>query len=155
MKKILITSALTLSLLSATASASADKYTFVASDNAPETQICMVAAASGAEAAQKEASNLGLDFKTFKSKVKCNGLSLNKFVKSFNKTKLSEDTMVRSEVVIMTAVDGTLESRICVQGAKEGMKAVREVHGDKVNKVSCNNTSLSKFISKYSSKVVQ
>lgn len=154
MKKTLLASALTFTMLS-TAAVADDKYTFVASDNAPETQVCMVAAASGMNAARQEAANLGVDFKKFKTNVHCNGLSVRKFVNTFNTSKLSEDTMVRSEVIQLTAKDGSLESRICVQGAKEGMKAVRAEHGNKVDQVSCNNTTLSKFISKYSSKVVK
>jgi hypothetical protein len=132
MKKNLTALALSLSLSlalsnSALANNSNDKFTFVASDTSPETQVCMVAAAKGISAAKIEAKNLGVNFAIFNKEIKCNGQRLSKFVKSFNINELEKDTTVLAQKVDMTAGDGSLESRICVQAAKEGMKATKAI----------------------------
>jgi hypothetical protein len=154
MKKTLLALTLTIAASSAFASNTNDKYTFVASDNSPETQLCMIAAAKGISAARVEAKGLGVNFNKFQKLNTCNGQKLSKFVKSFNAETISEDTAVIAQKVDMRAADGSLESRICVQAAKEGLKATQAEHGQKVSSLKCNKQSLSKFISKYKNKEV-
>ena len=155
MKKTLIALTLALATSTAFASNSNDKYTFVASDDSPETQLCMVAAAQGIESAKVNAKILGVNFNKFKKESRCNGQRLSKFVKSFNTQEISEEIAVIAQKIDMIAADGSLESRICVQAVKEGIEIARAEHGtSKISKLKCNNKTLSKFISKYKNKEV-
>jgi hypothetical protein len=158
MRKTVLATTLALTMMAATsvqATNSADKYTFVASDATAETQVCMVAAAQGVAAASEKATELKIDFRNFKNHTKCNGKTVRQFVKSFNKETLTAETMVTAQVVELTAKDGSLESRICVQAAKEGISSARKEHGNnKVNSITCNIESISRFISKLKTKKV-
>ncbi len=60
------------------------RYQVVAVDDAPETKLCMVAAAEGFEAARQYAQKTGFDLDKSSHEVLCNGKSVYRFSKRYS-----------------------------------------------------------------------
>ena len=113
------------------------QFEVVAKNTSQETQLCMIAAEQGYQAAAKAA-----DSEKQLTTVKCNKQSLEQFAKSFEQAP----AQARKTQV---AVQGneSLESELCIKAVKEGIRAV----GHRSNSLKCNGVSVNDFIKTFKS----
>ncbi|MEW6992636.1 hypothetical protein AADZ91_18415, partial [Colwelliaceae bacterium 6441] len=84
MKKLVL--GLSLVLTVSTANALSNNATFVAVDNSVETNICLVAAKEGYQAARNAGKTMSAKYANASFNITCNGLPVKKFAKEFNQS---------------------------------------------------------------------
>jgi hypothetical protein len=140
MKKTLTLLVLT-SILSFTSYASVDKI--IPGDDTFETAVCATAVNSGMEQAKSMVVNNGDSFIKFREIVKCNGMSISRFVKSHSSDK--------NKKVVKLVVDETNEAMLCAEAAALGINKAFSKHNiDLADRdIICNGMSIKDFSRKY------
>lgn len=122
---------------------------FVGKDNNAATQLCVVAAEKGMQAAKqvKGVSTFG---------TTCNGMSVYKFAKKHQKNNFAATTTVTSTTTIELAkilkfvpADTTTESKLCTVAAEQGLRAAVKEGGHNAKNLYCNNTTIKRFARRY------
>ncbi|REL30733.1 hypothetical protein [Thalassotalea euphylliae] len=124
----------TLAFLAALASTqvTAANIQFVAKNTSAETNLCLVAAQQGYQAAVKQ-----LGSEKLAANTKCNGETLKAFAHSF----AAEKAAVAHKTVVLPG-NQTMESQLCMKAVKEGVRAV----GHRISSLRCNGQSVTSFV---------
>lgn len=143
MKNLLVILSLVLSANAANASNSNVK--FVGVDNTTETNLCVMAAKNGYKAAVKE-------IKKTKDIIAlgttCNGQSIRSFSETYQLKPVSIESNVDKTVIIKPANE-SIESQVCAQAVKTGIKSVATTVNFDVRKMVCNGQNISRFVKRY------
>jgi hypothetical protein len=137
MKNLLL--ALTLVLTAATANASNSDMKFISADNSTESNLCVVAAQEGYKAAMKQTDN------RLAHRTTCNGQN----IKRFSKTYEIKD-VTASKKIVFVPVNDSVESKVCAQAVKSGIKAASSLVKFNINQMSCNGKNIRRFVKQYS-----
>jgi len=134
MKNLLL--ALSTVLFLSTAQASTSNAKFIAKNSTLETNLCLIAAQDGFNAAKKEAAK-----STLLHNVKCNGLNIKAFAKMYKSTQPVASTSSLNNVLIVPA-DHNKYSKLCAKAAKSGIKSIRAA----AKGLKCNGEDVSRFV---------
>jgi len=147
MKKLLT---LALAALFTAQSFAATDTKFVALDQTLETNLCVIAAKQGYQAAKDTAAQFeNFNKSQFKATV-CNGVNIQHFASQFEKAKQEVvATEVEQVVYRFKPVDDTYASRFCAIAAKQGLQQAISLGGRQVKGLICNGKTISSFARKY------
>jgi hypothetical protein len=144
----LSTTAITLALALSTSSTFASGVVFKPVLENLETQVCLTAATKGLSASKDLIADNKLNYSTYTSTLTCNGSSLSDFAE-----KYAQQTSIKPEVTVSTMlVAKTLNSasKTCIDALVIGEEKAREKYGIIDEPISCNNQTISSFVSRYS-----
>ncbi|GLX79697.1 hypothetical protein tinsulaeT_30370 [Thalassotalea insulae] len=119
---------------------------FKAYDQSLASQVCVTAAKDGFQAAKTRLKNSVDNYIEVMLSIKCNGQNLRSFAKNYQPVK--PEALVKKSVMIKAA-DNREESKICAAAVKNGVKAVAEQTGNKVDDLLCNGVTLRRFVARY------
>lgn len=130
--------ALSALLVSLNSVATENNYSFVASDESEYSNMCVIAAEQGLDAAKKHAAN-------FDNSTICNGVSITKFAKKYS---AKAQQPARFAAVKIVAADSNVESQLCAQAAKSGIASLGLAQW-KIRDIYCNGQTISRFARSY------
>ncbi|OUL58071.1 hypothetical protein [Pseudoalteromonas ulvae] len=136
-------------LLVSTQVVASNQHDFIAMNESVDTQICIVAAKQGFNAARDFASENGQYISRYNPNFYCNGQRINEF--SANFTRVASQAQSEVKQVSLFAADEKHESNICVAAAKEGLAVVKSKTDAK--QIKCNGESITRFVKRYADKV--
>lgn len=132
MKNLVI--ALSLLVTANTANALSNNTKYVAKDSSIESNLCVIAATQGFQAAKLAAKEADSTLNA----TTCNGVS----VKAFSNNSFGE----KAKVVRFVPANQSTESKICAQAVVEGVAAVIKAHSADARNVVCNGQTLVSFV---------
>ncbi|GAA0817018.1 hypothetical protein KO495_03265 [Colwellia sp. D2M02] len=135
-----LVAALSVVLFTGAAQASTSSVKFVSVDNSIESQICVVAAKSGYNAAVSYASQSGQKNMVA---MKCNGKSIQQFSKAYQAPKAA------TKIVVVPA-NANSASKVCAQAVATGIDSVANTTNFDVKQMRCNGQTISQFVKQYS-----
>jgi hypothetical protein len=141
MKKLLLTSAAILSMISL--NTHANSVVFEKTDDNFDTQICYAAATNGIEGAERLVTEKGLSFRTFKKNLTCNDKDLVTFARQYTKRNL-QGTQQGS--ITLVAKNNDVESRICIESLTQGMTKIAAKYKINTDYIRCNGKPLPRFV---------
>ncbi len=118
---------------------------FVAVDKTLETNLCVVAAQQGYEAAVNTATQFTNFSKAQLKDTLCNGLTLKRFAKKYQ----ANTTETALTVYRFKPIDSSNESRFCAIAAEQGLQAAVNLGGKEVKSYICNGKDIAYFARKY------
>ena len=118
---------------------------FKALDQSLETQVCIMAATEGLDAAKKLVRKKDINFGLFNQSVSCNGKSIKSFAKTYFEEEAQQEISAQ-KVVAVRAKNSSIESQLCIDAVMLGEEQAREKHGLQGVNVLCNNQPLSVFV---------
>ena len=141
-----LTTLFTVALFSSQASALSTDYKFVGIDKTSETNVCVVAAKEGFEAAQK-AAKLAPDYNLYDLEAtSCNGVNIKRFARKYQQNNIELAPVESTKVIYQfKKLDNTEATQVCAIAAQQGVKQARQVAGLDANLIICNGKSLSRF----------
>lgn len=145
-----LTTLFAVALFSSQAFALSNDFKFVAIDETSATNVCLVAAEQGLEAAQKVAKKAGNYNLYDLQATSCNGVNIKRFARKY-KQKGADVTALESTKVIyqFKALDNTQATQVCAIAAQQGIKQARKFAGLEAEYITCNGKSLLSFARKY------
>ncbi|MFD2165142.1 hypothetical protein ACFSJY_02605 [Thalassotalea euphylliae] len=134
MKKVL--SAFVLVAAATSAQASSSNVQIIAKNASVETNLCVIAAQKGIEAATAYAVKNDVKARSFES-TQCNGENIKSFADAFK----ADETTANKAIEVVPG-NQSLESQLCLKAVNEGVRAV----GHKSNSLKCNGLSVESFV---------
>lgn len=129
--------------------ASASENTkFVAVDQTLETNLCVVAAKQGYNAAKDTAKTISSFNKQEFNAIVCNGKRIFHFAKYYQDFKLQSQA-VKQVTYRFKTLDNSTASRMCAIAAQEGLDKAVSLGGKEVKQFVCNGKSIAYFARKY------
>ena len=125
------------------------QHDFIAVNESVDTQICIVAAKQGFNAARDFAGENGQYISRYNPNFYCNGQRINEFAANFSNVETQAKTVIKQ--VSLFAADEKHESNICVAAAKDGLSVVKSKTDAK--QIKCNGESITEFVKRYENKI--
>ena len=119
---------------------------FVAVDTTLETNLCLVAATQGIDAARNTVDELSKhEFEA----IICNNKSIVRFA-SQHRTKSIKNADTKVTAYKFKTLDNSVETQLCAVAAQQGIEKARLIGGRNFKNIVCNGRSIAYFAKKYS-----
>ena len=145
-----LTALFTFALFSSQASALSSDFKFVGIDKTSATNVCLIAAEEGFNAAQKAAKQAP-DYNLYDLEAtSCNGVNIKRFARKYKLNTVEVTPVVSTKVIYQfKKLDDSQATQVCAIAAQQGVKQAREVAGIEAEYITCNGKSLTRFARKY------
>lgn len=120
---------------------------FVAVDQTLESNLCVVAAKQGYNAAMDTAKTFSSFNKQEFNAIVCNGKRIFHFARQYQNAKQAET--VKQITYRFKTLDNSTESRMCAVAAEEGLDKAISLGGKEVKQFVCNGKSIAYFARMY------
>lgn len=111
-----------------------------------ETEACYAAATDGIRAAKTVVRAQGVNYIELSSTLLCNGMKITDFANKYAKLRKQNQANATVKLVALSAMDRSVESRLCLDAVTMGETAARQKHNMRNASIQCNGKEISVFL---------